>query len=94
MPTYEYLCLKCAHRFDAFQGMNDEHFKRCPKCKGKVQRQIGTGAGIIFKGSGFYETDYKRSAPKTTEQKSAEGKKESPKESPKESTKESPKKKD
>ena len=60
MPTYEYECQKCAHIFEQFQSMTAAHVKRCPECKGKVKRLLGTGAGIIFKGSGFYETDYKR----------------------------------
>ena len=59
MPTYDYECAKCG-RFEKFQKMSDEPLKKCPKCKGKVQRLIGTGSGIIFKGSGFYETDYKK----------------------------------
>ncbi len=61
MPTYEYKCLECGYRFDAFQKMTDPHLETCPKCGGKVKRVIGSGAGIIFKGSGFYETDYKKS---------------------------------
>ncbi len=62
MPTYDYLCEKCGHEFEAFQSMNDPAIKDCPECKAKnkVKRLIGCGAGIIFKGSGFYETDYKR----------------------------------
>lgn len=59
MPTYEYECEKCKDRFDVFQKMTDEPLKACPKCGGKVDRLIGTGGGIIFKGSGFYQTDYK-----------------------------------
>ncbi|MBT3193607.1 MAG: zinc ribbon domain-containing protein [Verrucomicrobia bacterium] len=59
MPTYEYECTKCDHVFERFQSMTDEPVKRCPKCKCKVRRLFGTGAGIIFKGSGFYETDYR-----------------------------------
>lgn len=59
MPTYEYECQKCHHHFEQFQGIKDEPIKRCPKCKGKTKRLIGTGAGIIFKGSGFYLTDYR-----------------------------------
>jgi putative FmdB family regulatory protein len=70
MPTYEYECEKCGHRFDVFQSMNDEPTKRCPKCKGKVRRLIGTGAGMIFKGSGFYATDYRSESYKS--QKSSE----------------------
>jgi putative FmdB family regulatory protein len=60
MPTYEYECLKCSHEFECFQNMSEEPLQTCPECKGKVHRKIGMGAGIIFKGSGFYETDYKR----------------------------------
>ena len=59
MPTYEYECEKCGHRFELFQSMKDEPKKRCPKCRGKVRRLLGTGAGMIFKGSGFYVTDYR-----------------------------------
>ena len=60
MPTYEYECTKCGHNFEAFQSIKDKPLERCPKCKGKVKRLIGSGAGIIFKGSGFYATDYRR----------------------------------
>jgi len=60
MPTYAYKCDNCEHEFDLFQGITAEPLKRCPECrKHKVRRLIGTGAGIIFKGSGFYETDYR-----------------------------------
>ena len=59
MPTYDYECLKCGHHFEVFQSISAEPRKRCPECKGKVQRQIGTGAGLLFKGSGFYTTDYR-----------------------------------
>ena len=60
MPTYEYECDKCNKRFDLFQSMKDDPIKKCPKCGGKVHRLIGGGSGIIFKGTGFYETDYKK----------------------------------
>jgi len=68
MPTYDYLCTKCAYEFEAFQSMKDEPLKTCPACKKRsVKRQVGGGAGLIFKGSGFYITDYKKSpAPKET----------------------------
>ncbi|MCB1102427.1 MAG: zinc ribbon domain-containing protein [Kiritimatiellae bacterium] len=59
MPTYEYECQKCGHEFERFQSMTEEPLKRCPKCKGKVVRKIGTGAGLLFKGSGFYISDYR-----------------------------------
>jgi putative FmdB family regulatory protein len=62
MPTYEYECTKCQHAFEAFQSMRDEPLKKCPKCRGKVKRLLGSGAGIIFKGSGFYQTDYRSSS--------------------------------
>lgn len=61
MPTYEYECSACGHHFEHFQSMSDKPIRKCPVCKKmKVDRLIGAGAGIIFKGSGFYETDYKR----------------------------------
>ena len=67
MPTYEYLCEKCGAEFEFFQSMKDEALNTCPKdvCpkkrwgKGKVKRAISSGAGLIFKGSGFYITDYR-----------------------------------
>jgi putative FmdB family regulatory protein len=58
MPTYEYECKKCGH-FEHFQRITDEKLKRCPQCKGTVKRLLGSGAGIIFKGTGFYQTDYR-----------------------------------
>jgi len=60
MPHYDYVCLKCAHEFEAFQMMSEEPLKNCPQCGGEVKRKIGSGMGIIFKGSGFYVTDYKK----------------------------------
>ncbi len=60
MPTYEYECPKCGHAFELFQSMNDAPLKKCPTCKKTgVKRLIGGGAGLIFKGSGFYITDYR-----------------------------------
>jgi len=58
MPTYDYRCEACEHVFEEFQNMTDDPLEECPKCKGSVKRLIGGGAGIIFKGSGFYATDY------------------------------------
>ncbi len=62
MPTYDYECSECKHRFEMFQSMKDEPIKKCIKCGGKVKKVIGAGAGIIFKGSGFYVNDYKKSS--------------------------------
>ena len=60
MPTYEYICQKCEHHFEQFQSMTASPIRKCPHCgKNSVKRLIGKGAGIIFKGSGFYETDYR-----------------------------------
>ena len=86
MPTYEYSCQKCGQNFEAFQSMRDEPFRECPKelCRlpkwghGKVKRLLGTGAGLIFKGSGFYTTDYrsqsyKEAAKKESAPKAGEG---------------------
>ncbi|NIA22392.1 MAG: zinc ribbon domain-containing protein [Anaerolineaceae bacterium] len=62
MPTYEYECPACGHRFEEFQSMTAKPLKVCPKCgKRRLKRLIGTGAGLIFRGSGFYSTDYRSS---------------------------------
>lgn len=79
MPTYEYSCEKCGHNFEAVQSMRDEPYRECPKdlCRqekwghGKVKRLIGTGAGLIFKGSGFYITDYRSNSYKEGAKKDA-----------------------
>jgi len=65
MPTYEYRCLECGRLFEEFQSMTDDPLETCRFCEGKVKRLIGTGAGIIFKGSGFYCTDYRDSSYKS-----------------------------
>lgn len=86
MPTYEYACPKCGHHFEQFQSMKDAPLTTCPKCKKKgVKRLIGSGAGLIFKGTGFYITDYKKtSAPKESgESKPAGGESKSAKPSDK-----------
>jgi putative FmdB family regulatory protein len=105
MPTYEYHCRKCDKNFEMFQSMRDEPVRECPKdlCRlpkwghGKVKRLLGTGAGIIFKGSGFYSTDYrskayqdaaKKEAPPAAGDKSATGKE--PKTSPTKTSTSSP----
>jgi putative FmdB family regulatory protein len=79
MPTYEYSCEKCGQTFETFQSMRDEPLRECPKelCRqkkwghGKVKRLLGTGAGLIFKGSGFYTTDYRSSSYKEGAKKDA-----------------------
>lgn len=79
MPTYEYFCTKCEQSFEAVQSMKDPHFKECPEglCRlaewghGPVKRQLGTGAGLIFKGSGFYITDYRSDKYKEAAKKDA-----------------------
>ncbi len=59
MPTYEYKCNNCGHTFDVLQTMKEEKLKKCPECgEDTLQRLIGSGSGLIFKGSGFYLTDY------------------------------------
>jgi putative FmdB family regulatory protein len=60
MPTYDYVCEACEHSFEEFQSMSEEPLKKCPQCgKKKLRRLFGTGAAVLFKGSGFYETDYR-----------------------------------
>jgi putative FmdB family regulatory protein len=77
MPTYEYHCDACEHCFDEFQSFSEAPLKKCPKCgKPKLRRAFGTGAAVIFKGSGFYETDYRSESYKNAakaEQESAKG---------------------
>ncbi len=72
MPTYEYKCSKCEEIFEYFQRMTDEPLKICPVCGGEIIRLISGGMGIIFKGSGFYTTDYKNSSSKNFSQTSKE----------------------
>jgi putative FmdB family regulatory protein len=62
MPTYEYECRECLHRFEEFQKITDKPLSTCPKCGGRLRRLITGGIGLIFKGSGFYVTDYKKSS--------------------------------
>ncbi len=60
MPTYDYLCEACDHKFELFQSIKAEHERKCPECSRlKLRRLIGPGAAIVFKGSGFYQTDYR-----------------------------------
>lgn len=79
MPTYEYECIEHGHRFEEFQSMTEEPLDRCPICGGPARRRISAGAGILFKGSGFYETDYRSSSYKKAaeaEKSAGSGKKE------------------
>ena len=70
MPTYEYECSGCGHTFDVLQTMQEAKLKECPSCKKeKLHRLIGSGSGVIFKGSGFYETDYKKKTPSASDAK-------------------------
>ncbi len=85
MPTYDYRCKKCNHQFEAFQSISAEPLSECPLCGGAVERLIGRGAGLVFKGSGFYITDYKKSTKKD------DSKSESPKSDKKTSTESKPK---
>ncbi len=59
MPTYDYRCSKCGHRFELFHSIKDDAPKRCPKCRGRTERVPAGGAGLLFKGSGFYITDHR-----------------------------------
>jgi putative FmdB family regulatory protein len=72
MPTYEYQCDGCGHTFDILQTMSAPKLTKCPECKkNKLHRLIGTGSGVIFKGTGFYETDYKKKSEPKSESKSS-----------------------
>jgi putative FmdB family regulatory protein len=62
MPTYEYVCASCGNDFDVFQSMSDDPLKVCPTCGGAVRRKINGGTGVIFKGSGFYKNDSRKSS--------------------------------
>jgi putative FmdB family regulatory protein len=77
MPTYDYECDACSHTFEIFQGINDPFLVKCPECgKKKLRRLFGTGAAIVFKGSGFYQTDYRSEGYKkaaAADKKSTEG---------------------
>lgn len=74
MPTYDYECQTCGHQFEAKQSMKDPHLTDCPQenCAGPVKRKIGIGAGFIFKGNGFYITDYRSDSYKAAAKKDAE----------------------
>lgn len=74
MPTYDYECQSCGHHFEARQSMKDPHLTDCPQenCAGPVKRKIGVGAGFIFKGSGFYITDYRSDSYKAAAKKDSD----------------------
>lgn len=73
MPTYDYVCKNCKHELEMFQSMSDAPKKKCPKCgKNTLERQIGIGAAVMFKGSGFYETDYRSESYKKAQAADAE----------------------
>lgn len=73
MPTYDYVCDACGHQLEVFQSINEAPKKKCPKCgKSKLHRRIGAGAGILFKGGGFYQTDYRSSEYKAAAKKDSE----------------------
>ena len=86
MPTYEYECTKCGHTFEAVQSMMDKPLSRCPNCKGALRRVINGGIGVIFKGSGFYTTDYKKSSALTGSNGGSSKEKDKSSEKPKESS--------
>ena len=85
MPTYDYQCSACGHRFEKFQPITERATRKCPKCgKLRLKRLIGNGAGVLFRGSGFYQTDYRSESyrksaekDKPTEGKSSAGDKDS-----------------
>jgi len=75
MPTYDYKCKECGHQFEHFQSMTDKQLRKCPKCgRNTLQRLIGAGGGLIFKGSGFYITDYRSSEYKEKAKSESESK--------------------
>ena len=74
MPTYDYQCANCGHKFEKFQSMSSPPVKKCPQCgENTVKRLIGIGAGVIFKGGGFYETDYRSDKYKADAKKESGG---------------------
>ncbi|MBI5432397.1 MAG: zinc ribbon domain-containing protein [Planctomycetes bacterium] len=105
MPTYDYVCKACGHKLEIFQSITESAKKKCPECKkSKLERQLGSGAAILFKGSGFYQTDYRSDSYRAGEKadksdatpaspsdaKPAEPPKPAPKESPKDSNRDTP----
>ena len=88
MPTYEYCCDACGHEMEAFQSITAEPLRKCPACgKSKLKRLIGTGAGVVFKGSGFWQTDYRSESYKKGEKAAKEATEGKKKDSDKKETK-------
>jgi putative FmdB family regulatory protein len=80
MPTYDYLCRACGHELEIFQSMKESPKRKCPDCGAlKLERQIGTGGGILFKGGGFYETDYRSESYKKAAEADKKGSESKPK---------------
>jgi putative FmdB family regulatory protein len=73
MPTYVYECERCGHRFEVLQGITEPPRQRCPNCRGKVRRLVTPGGGLIFRGSGFYVTDYKHKEERARRGETADG---------------------
>ena len=99
MPTYDYRCDACGHEFELFQAISESHKRKCPECnKLKLRRLFGTGAAVVFKGSGFYQTDYRSESYKKgaeADKKAKESKSEKKKSDSKDATtKKEPKSKD
>lgn len=83
MPTYDYLCDACGHRLEIYQGIKDDALTKCPKCKAKsLKRQFGSGGGILFKGTGFYQTDYRSDSYKAGEKSGEKSPEKAPEKSP------------
>lgn len=72
MPTYEYKCNVCGYQFEEFQSINAEPIRQCPQCKGSVKRLIGAGNGFLFRGNGFYITDYRSDSYKQAQKQDSE----------------------
>ena len=81
MPTYEYRCTECRHEFEKFQRMSDEPVSECPNCGSRSERRLSGGAGLLFKGSGFYITDYRSDSYKKAAKSESGGSESKPSES-------------
>lgn len=91
MPTYEYVCAACGHALEIFHSMSEAPRRKCPACgKNRLERRIGKGAGVLFKGSGFYQTDYRSDSYKKSAESGAEKAEPEKKAAPESSAKPSP----